>query len=236
MPIMSDWPILNGAARRARGMPLGGRTVADPRMRALLDDCVAEIEADGLLTPVVAYESLPCREIAGDRILLAGGARLDGVPALVADLATARAVVVAVATIGPGLEERASRLFVSRDVRRALLLEELGTAALFELSDGLQRRIEGAVCAGKERLSCPYQPGDGGFPLAHQRLLCALAGAGRAGVRLSGAGMLVPVKSMSLLYGLGKEVPRRAAHDRCASCRARDRCRYRRRGGEELAA
>jgi hypothetical protein len=236
MPIMTDWRILEGAAKRARGLTLARHAGSDGRIKALLGECVAEIEADGLLTPVVAYETLPSEDIGKEHILLSGGARLDGVPALAADLAGARALVAAVATIGAGLEERASRLFANKDPLRAMLLEELGTAALFELSDGLQGRIEDAVCAGEERLSDPFQPGDGGFPLAHQRLLCALAGAERAGIRLSGAGMMVPVKSMSLLFGVGAQVPRRACADRCATCQARDRCRYRQSGGRELAA
>lgn len=235
MPIISDWRILEGAAKRARGLLLGGRAVADARIKALLDECIAEIEADGLLAPVVAYETLPSEDIGRGRIRLTCGARLTGVPALAADLATARAVVVAVATIGASLEERASRLFAARDLRRALLLEEFGTAALFELSDRSVKRIEEAVCAGEDRLSDPYRPGDDGFPLAHQRLLCALAGAERAGVRLSAAGMMVPVKSVSLMFGVGRDVPRRACVDRCATCRARERCRYRQRG-EDLAA
>ena len=236
MPIMTDWRILDGAARRARGLPLGCRTGSNARLRALLGECVNEIETDGLLAPVVAYETLACEVNGADHVLLSGGARLDGVPALAADLVTARAVVVAVATIGAGLEQRVSGLFAAGDPLRALLLEELGIAALFELSDRLVPRIESAVCAGKDRLSHPYQPGEDGLSLAHQRLVCDLAGAGRAGIRLSGAGMMMPVKSVSMIFGVGAKVPRRTCDDRCAACQARKRCRYRHGGGRELAA
>lgn len=236
MPIMSDWQILGPAERRARGLPLGSRADSDQRVRALFGECVAEIQNGPLLAPAVSYEMLPAEEIGRDHILLSCGARLEGVSRLAADLSKARSVVAVVATIGAGLEARVQRLFAEGNRLRALLLEELGTAALFELSERMERRIENAVCTGADRLSCPYQPGEGEFPLAYQRDVCALAGAERAGVRISGAGMLDPVKSMSLLFGVGPKVPRRVGYDRCAACRVRDRCRYRHDAGRELAA
>ena len=181
----------------------------------------------GVLAPAMVHETYAVAEIGADHILLANGKRLDVSPQLAGEIAGAENIVVAAATLGPALEARIAALFAERQALRALTLEELATAALFELSDQVSACIVRMARKLGHGASDRYAPGDDGVPFALQPVLCELAGAGRLGIGLSGSGMMRPVKSLCFLFATGKGLAGRKPVRSCQTCRARERCRYR---------
>ena len=105
----------------------------------------------------------------------------------------------------------------------ALALDKLGNELLSALSRRVQDRIiidarnAGLTAAGELRA------GDPGLPLSAQSAVYRLAGAESIGVSVTPGQVLHPLKSMSLVLGIGIDLP--VAHwSRCDDCPSAPRC------------
>ena len=206
-------------ALRSDGLPARARP-ARPQAR---EEALAIIEREDLAAPAVAYCIVPVRRVIGAYVELDG--KTVHSPGLTGSPGELQAVAAAVCTLGMALERRISALFAARRRSLALALDDIGNEMLFRLADrsiGTIRRR-----ARREGLESGIEvsPGDCGVPLDQQVTVLALAGAARIAVTASGTSMLSPVKSLSILIGLGRGLGPRPAPGRCDSCPSRNRCR-----------
>jgi hypothetical protein len=198
-----------------------------PRLAAKVSDLISEVEELDLLRPAIAYQFWPVAEIGGKRLRLASGVQFADAPALAHRLGGASEVVALVCTIGGELDSRAGLWFSERRASDAVVLSEIGIAALGVLRDDALALI-GQEAGGRGLdASGPLSPGDAGFDLSGQELLLDLAGARRIGVELGSTLMMSPAKTLSMLVGLGRNMPKWSHADACEVCAARDNCRYR---------
>jgi hypothetical protein len=110
---------------------------------------------------------------------------------------------------------------------KAILLEEVANAVLFETSNRLQSLAEEQAAEMGLRASGPISPGNHeGFGLEHQTTLLALAGAENIDITLTQSGQMIPIHSISVVIGLGKRVHKWTDDDNCRICRSRDKCRH----------
>jgi hypothetical protein len=180
------------------------------------------VEHESLLDATYCYRIVPLDE-PPNHVLRAGGETLDGLR-LVPESGQLTAVAVGVLTLGPGLERRASALFAERRMSLALALDKLGNEILSALSRRVQDRIviearkAGLTAAGELRA------GDPGLPLSAQSAVHHLAGAGAIGVSVTPGQVLHPLKSMSMVLGIGIDLPA-AKWSRCDDCPTAPRCR-----------
>jgi len=193
-----------------------------PRLVAIAERAVRDGTA--LLDPRVSCRILQKRSRTPDGIELEGGATLTG-PLVVRRLWRASAVALLVATIGPRLENRVSRLF-GRDLPYALALDGLGSAAVERLARAARRHLARGLRRRGWCATGPLSPGMEGWPLAAgQKELFRALEAPACGVRLTDEDFLVPRKSLSLVVGLGAGVD--GEGEACDACAARPRCRHR---------
>lgn len=175
-----------------------------------------------LTAPAFTYRIVPAR-IAHGGMIEVGKATLLA-PAIAAEPGDLLAIGVAACTLGAALQERISQLFAARQRSLALALDSIGNELLFRLAD----RATGAIRRDARRdgmgIGMEISPGDPGLPLDQQATVLALAGACPADIALTGAGMLAPVQSMSLLVTLGRNLRHRSAAARCKACPSQDRC------------
>ncbi len=149
-------------------------------------------------------------------VLRAGGEMLDAVR-LGPQSGRLTAVAAAICTLGPKLEQRTSALFAERRHSLALALDSVANELLFALSRRLQDRI--VINARKHQLTAAgeLRAGDPGLPLAAQPAVLRLAGADEIGVSVSRSQLLHPLKSMSLIIGIGVDLPA-VRWSRCDEC------------------
>ena len=180
------------------------------------------IACEALLEAAYCYRIVPLDE-PPDTCLRVGGERLDALK-LVPASGQLTAVAAAVCTLGPALEQRISMLFAQRRQSLALALDSVGNELLFALSRRLQDRI--VADARKVGLSAAgeLRAGDPGLPLAAQPAVLRLAGAAAVGVSVSRSKLLHPLKSMSLIMGVGVDLPA-ARWSRCDECPSASKCR-----------
>jgi Vitamin B12 dependent methionine synthase, activation domain len=105
-------------------------------------------------------------------------------------------------TIGPGLGRRTQELMARQDVLEALMLDTAGTLAVHEALRDLRRHLTETAAGEGCRLTARLAPGYADWPLTEQRTLFALFNRPGLEIELSDAGLLLPMKSVSGIYGL----------------------------------
>jgi hypothetical protein len=224
MPILRDLDLALDADKVLWGQ--GANPAAIRARRPALADLADAVIAEGspLLEPVLLYERFPVTGLRHDRLSLAGGGTLAG-PAVGSHLGAAREVIVAVCTVGNALTVRAAEVFEANPVR-GLALDGLASAAAEALAEAACRHFDGIAAAEGLAASIPLNPGMTGWPLLEaQEQVFSLLPAGEIGVTLSPSGLMEPLKSVSLVVGLGGAGELSGGRT-CDVCTMRETCRY----------
>ena len=135
--------------------------------------------------------------------------------------------MTAVGSIGPALDETTRDWTASGRELEAFVLGEIGNLAVGKLTDLIPRRVAEWAADRGLGASGALSPGGTGIDLAAQRVVVELASAQRIGVELTQTCMLTPLKSVSVLIGLGHGLPTWTRAQACELCASRDSCRLR---------
>ena len=224
MPTVSG----SGLIRDVASIPCADKALR--QRRRYRREAIDLLTRENLLEAAFCYRIVALDEPPSD-VLRAGGQALDALD-WPPESGQLTALGVGVLTLGPALERRASALFAERRMSLALALDKLGNEMLSALSRRVQDRIviearnAGLTAAGELRA------GDPGLPLSAQSAVHHLAGASTIGVSVTPGQVLHPLKSMSMVLGIGIDLPAangRAAtialRRRVAGCRAAPRLR-----------
>jgi hypothetical protein len=196
----------------------GGRFQQIGRFRR---EAIDLVEHESLLDAAYCYRIVPLDE-PPNQWLRAGGETLDALR-LVPESGQLTAVAVGVLTLGPGLERRASGLFAERRMSLALALDKLGNELLFALSRGVEDLIVAAARKHHLTAAGELRAGDPGLPLEAQAAMQRLAGADQIGVSVTPGQVLHPLKSMSMMLGIGIDLPP-VRWSRCDDCPSAPKC------------
>ena len=192
-----------------------------PASLRLRQQALGLAEAEGLGRASYSFRIVPLESPAGD-VLCADGEQLAA-PWLIPEQGELTAVACGVATLGGALEARVSRLFAEQRRALAVALDGLGNELLFAASRRLQDRMLAEVRRLGLTMAGELRAGDPGLALDAQRVVLRLADAAAAGVTLVRGGMMVPVKSTSVVFGVGLALPQ-TRWSRCDNCRSRPKC------------
>jgi hypothetical protein len=220
MPVTWNSNVLGAVAELPSGA--SGTPVRERLHAQALDIARAESLGQAFLSYSVAALEEPSSGNHRAEILRAGGESFDA-PRLVPEQGELTALAFGVCTLGPALEQRVSALFTERRASVALALDELGNRMLREGSYRLQKRL--LLEAAKRGLcvSGELRPGDPGLALEAQHAVLRLAHAEKIGVTATRTLQLTPLKSVSVIYGVGRGLPP-AWWSRCDECHSRGKC------------
>jgi hypothetical protein len=196
-------------------------------MVALLSELLARVEAEHWIQPKTGFQVWPVVGRGQEWLELRGGSRISS-RMLGHYLPGATHVAAGVCTIGDALEKHVSEGFAASDRLRAVLLDEIGTLALFRLGDQLEESMQAEAAQHALEASGVLSPGEDGFEISQQAAVVELAGGADLGVSQTTTGMLIPRKSLSMVVGFGARMPKWSRGERCARCGARERCPHRR--------
>lgn len=225
MPVIRDIPITLDMERVLRYQGIGERSNLQPQSMDLLAELLAIVNDSHLLEPAIAYELHPINKMQHNQLRLENGAVLHGtlLPSL---LTSARELAAVVCTIGPRLEEKVAYYFASNEPLRGLMLDGIGSAAVEALSQEACRFVEREAASYGYRASGPLNPGMSGWPISDQWHLFRLAPAEQIGIRLTSLAVMVPRKSMSMVIGMGAELPAWKQGEACSRCNLKETCPY----------
>lgn len=119
-------------------------------------------------------------------------------------------------------------MFARRRASLALALDRIGNELLFALCRLVQdRMLADATCRGLT-MAGELRAGDPGLALEAQASVLRLAHAETVGVSLTSGQFMRPVKSISMVLGVGVDLPP-ARWSRCDACPSRAKCHVARR-------
>ena len=226
MPVISDLRVEVTTEDVAHAWGPRRARLASPRMLARVSELLEQVEAEHWLHPRMSFGFRPVARIGPEGIEFPDGSQMYA-PLAAQYFRNASHVGAGVCTLGNALERHVTGLFESSDRLRAVLLDEIGTLALYRLSDRLEEKIqEDAALQGLE-MSGVLNPGDDGFDLRAHEMILEFSEGTSIGVSATSLGMLRPTKSISLVVGLGTNMPKWSHAERCERCKMRDRCPYR---------
>ncbi len=202
------------------------------KMKALIRELLASINNNHLLEPAIAYEIYSITEVGHHQLSLESNAALHG-PLLSSVLAEAKELAAVVYTIGPRLEVKATDYFDRSEPLRGVLLDGIGNAAVDSLTQEVCKFMTSEASSRGYQASSPLNPGMPGFPISEQRQLFKLVPAQKIGVRLTSQEMMSPRKSLSIVFGMGPEMPTWTQAEACNRCNLKKTCRYRLHLGSE---
>jgi hypothetical protein len=110
-------------------------------------------------------------------------------------------------TLGDNSTKRVDELFNSGEIFDAVLLDSMASMLLFEYTRQLYYEILIKAREKKVGLTCRVSPGDGEIPLEYQRdILSRIGDAKKHGIFIERGFLLCPQKSMTFIYGAGRNI------------------------------
>jgi hypothetical protein len=127
-------------------------------------------------------------------------------------------------SIGPRMEAWRRNLEKDREEVMAHFVDTIASAAVENATDLLHDHIEGKMREQDLGITNRYSPGYCGWSVAEQQLLFSLLPEGFCGVTLTESSLMMPMKSVSGIIGIGAGVRRQGYL--CGRCGRKD-CLYR---------
>jgi Vitamin B12 dependent methionine synthase, activation domain len=186
----------------------------------------AKEDALRLIQPAAIWDAFPIQEFKHDRLVLANGAKITGGPVTTV-LGGATELVVAVCTVGDAISRAIAEQQQDGDHMRAMFLDSMGTWAVGQLRMQLFSQLEYAAIDQELHASTSLSPGESEWQISEQEVLFSLLDAQQIGVSLTKSMLMVPLKSLSLIMGIGPEPLGSEGGSHCDFCTIRDRCTYR---------
>jgi hypothetical protein len=216
MPIIRDIRLRLHFDRILRREGLPKNISPNPAIQKAILEMLKHIEQDSLLSPAIAYEILPIEKIFN-----------DGDTPISSLILGAREIAAAVCTIGNRLEMRVKKYIDINEPLSALIMDGIGSAAVDMLSEEACNLIASAASSRGYMAGSPISPGMQGLPITDQKHLFKLIPAGEIEVSLTDSGTMIPLKSVSMIMGLGTEMKRWKRVEVCATCHLRNTCSHR---------
>lgn len=193
-----------------------GSAMPGAEVQALVDRVTAQ--ALGICCPRLGFRIVEGR-VEGHRMTL-GGLTFDPGSIIAAQLRKGRCFAILIASVGAELDAWLHEMREGEDVVVAYVADALGSVLAESIVACGLDRLEARMSADGLRITNSYSPGYCGWDVAEQHVLFSLLPEGFCGVRLCESGLMLPIKSVSAVVGIGPEVERKEYG--CALCRKAD--------------
>jgi len=194
---------------------------------------------DELLPHVASHTNLHCgfRILPPDSVVIGpesvscGTIRLGTGSLIAKQLKNCTSLALYVSTAGHEMERWSSRLMSEGDMMGGFIVDAIASGIVEQSSEWLEKRIAESIKPRGWSLTNRYSPGYCDWPVSDQHNLFSLLPSGFCGITLTPSALMVPVKSLSGVIGVGKGVKRGASQ--CSICELKD-CYRRREEPEQL--
>jgi len=143
---------------------------------------------------------------------------------IAAQLSGLEAVAAFVCTAGSEISAIAKDLALDGDLIQAYVLDSIASETVERAMERIQEKLAAAVLAHGWKITRRFSPGYCGWPISDQHDLFALLPENFCGVGLSEQALMLPLKSVSGIIGIGRQVEQRDYP--CRVCGVED-CLYR---------
>lgn len=138
--------------------------------------------------------------------LILGGRRLSTGPIIVSQIRGAESAALFLCTAGPRLEAWSKRLIAEGDFAKGYMVDTAASEAVEAAIDKIQNHLAETLLSSGNRITNRFSPGYCGWPVSDQQALFSLLPDGFCDVSLTPSSLMVPIKSVSGLIGIGPSV------------------------------
>ena len=111
---------------------------------------------------------------------------------------------VIISTAGHKVRELSSRLIDSGDLLDGYIVDTIGSLVAESAADFVQNYMEGQAALDGSKITNRLSPGYCGWDVSEQHKLFSLLPANFCGVSLNESALMIPIKSISAVVGIGK--------------------------------
>jgi hypothetical protein len=226
VPIIRDIPLSLNLKDILRRQGIDRYSKLNPTIKNLTCELLVAVKRKQLLEPAIAYSIYPVKGIKHDLMQLENGAVLRG-EAISSVLRDARELAILVCSIGPKLEAEVAGYFDKNESLNGLILDGIGSTAVDSLAQKACGYIAREALDRGCRASSPLSPGMPGLPISQQKRLFRLVPAEEIGVSLTLGGVMIPLKSISMIIGIGPEMKNWTQVEVCMRCNLNKTCSHR---------
>lgn len=155
-----------------------------------------------------------------DTSISGAGVTFDTGPIIAKRLRRAHTFALFAATVGPGLERWSGEFMAEGDAVKGFIVDAIASGATEQLAELLEVRIEAFVRPSGWKITNRYSPGHCGWSVAEQHKLFSFMPDQFCGISLTPSALMIPIKSVSGIVGLGEQVKREEYQ--CSLCDMKD--------------
>lgn len=189
-----------------------------------LDEAIKK--AKDLSRPAYTHTIKKISAIGSNHIDLEGGMRLS-TSKIAKYIGGASHVIIFLVTIGEAIETEAGELTKDKDPLEGYLLDRIGSFAVENLAESVEKKIRKDYSILKKSVSRRYSPGYCDWPIEDQLMLDKILNFSKIGVTLNESYMMKPKKSISAIVAIAKNGVFTETGSTCVICEKKD-CSYRR--------
>ncbi|MBD3350184.1 MAG: hypothetical protein GF364_01705 [Candidatus Lokiarchaeota archaeon] len=205
------------------------RIMKSDRNRKLYEKAKKEIVT--VVKPAVGWERFKIEEIHYNKILLENGVKIGGGP-VSSVVQGAEELIIALCTIGQDLECKVKKYMQNNKMFLGIIMDGLGSWAVDSIKrqfiDWIKKELH-----SKEffRTSVTLSPGESDWGMQDQKIIFKLLKdeAAKMNVRLKDSLMMIPLKSLTFIMGIGKNKLGKESGTNCEFCSLKEKCRFRNR-------
>lgn len=126
--------------------------------------------------------------------------------------------VIFVSTIGPKLPAEIEKAFSQGDYLKAMVLDAIADNAIENVNRQFWLRLVNRAIKNGNGITGLLSPGHSDWDILHQKELFELVDASAIGVMLTDTCLMIPIKSTSGIYGIGKDIGISKSSHNCDMC------------------
>ena len=188
----------------------------------LYEDVLAE--STTLVEPRAIWTEVEVEGAGRNELRLKGGLRLTS-RLLVKCAGSAEKLLIFVMTIGAKIDEQISLYQQSGNISRAYVLDSVGSTFIALGSSMALSGMEKKCLELGLKTSIPLGPGHSYWKrIEDQQVLFRIAQPERIGLSLNDSNLMLPRKSVSMVMGVGNDLPEHNGQKHCDFCTLRGNC------------
>jgi Vitamin B12 dependent methionine synthase, activation domain len=205
---------------KALGVP---HNEADDYLIQLIDEMIARcMEICNPRAAVSVFDKLVFNKDAGEMVI--DGTIFSLNKMVTSALAKSTSVAFFTGTCGEETGQYSKKLLKEGHTLEGLIADLIGSEIAEGVADYIHKKVESDIALEGMKATNRYSPGYCNWPVSDQQKLFRLIGKNNCGIRLTESSLMLPIKSVSGVIGLGRNVIKRGYA--CAWCDA-DHCLYR---------
>jgi hypothetical protein len=118
-------------------------------------------------------------------------------------------IAIVVATIGGKITQYLSSLMESKDILRGFIADQIASEIVERWMDNIENELEKLLIQSGIKITNRYSPGYCGWDVSDQHKLFSLLPNNFCGIKLTENALMIPIKSVSAVIGIGKNVERK---------------------------